>query len=160
MTIRPHTTDADVVVARLEVNDRVVLGVTNTARSLLRHKSILDLVEDSAIMPGMVKLRRDRGSLDSTRRPLLSAPRHGDPLPLPPVLGRAPEHDAARYSHDEREEAPHRQHDDDHRGHPVLFFFHGLGPVQGVVPTQFPVCLLYTSPSPRDATLSRMPSSA
>ena len=24
----------------------------------------------------------------------------------------------------------------------------------------FPVCLLYTSPSPRDATLSRMPSSA
>ena len=26
--------------------------------------------------------------------------------------------------------------------------------------TQFPTCLLYTSPSPRDATLSRMPSSA
>ena len=25
---------------------------------------------------------------------------------------------------------------------------------------QFPTCLLYTSPSPRDATLSRMPSSA
>ena len=25
---------------------------------------------------------------------------------------------------------------------------------------QFPICLLYTSPSPRDATLSRMPSSA
>ena len=24
----------------------------------------------------------------------------------------------------------------------------------------FPICLLYTSPSPRDATLSRMPSSA
>ena len=24
----------------------------------------------------------------------------------------------------------------------------------------YPVCLLYTSPSPRDATLSRMPSSA
>ena len=29
--------------------------------------------------------------------------------------------------------------------------------VAGVVPS---VCLLYTSPSPRDATLSRMPSSA
>ena len=27
-------------------------------------------------------------------------------------------------------------------------------------PAQIPVCLLYTSPSPRDATLSRMPSSA
>ena len=27
-------------------------------------------------------------------------------------------------------------------------------------PEQFPGCLLYTSPSPRDATLSRMPSSA
>ena len=26
--------------------------------------------------------------------------------------------------------------------------------------TPFPSCLLYTSPSPRDATLSRMPSSA
>ena len=26
--------------------------------------------------------------------------------------------------------------------------------------TEFDICLLYTSPSPRDATLSRMPSSA
>ena len=33
----------------------------------------------------------------------------------------------------------------------------------GIVPTptvQYMVCLLYTSPSPRDATLARMPSSA
>ena len=29
-----------------------------------------------------------------------------------------------------------------------------------VAPNKFPPCLLYTSPSPRDATLSRMPSSA
>ena len=29
-----------------------------------------------------------------------------------------------------------------------------------VAPTQYEFCLLYTSPSPRDATLSRMPSSA
>ena len=29
-----------------------------------------------------------------------------------------------------------------------------------IVGTLFQVCLLYTSPSPRDATLSRMPSSA
>ena len=28
------------------------------------------------------------------------------------------------------------------------------------IPSFFPHCLLYTSPSPRDATLSRMPSSA
>ena len=28
------------------------------------------------------------------------------------------------------------------------------------VPVEITVCLLYTSPSPRDATLSRMPSSA
>ena len=30
----------------------------------------------------------------------------------------------------------------------------------GGVPKEFNTCLLYTSPSPRDATLSRMPSSA
>ena len=29
-----------------------------------------------------------------------------------------------------------------------------------VVPCKYKICLLYTSPSPRDATLSRMPSSA
>ena len=34
-------------------------------------------------------------------------------------------------------------------------------PVPGYPPQpQYPYCLLYTSPSPRDATLSRMPSSA
>ena len=33
--------------------------------------------------------------------------------------------------------------------------FRGYGPEQG-----YDFCLLYTSPSPRDATLSRMPSSA
>ena len=32
--------------------------------------------------------------------------------------------------------------------------------VDGVAPTWLKDCLLYTSPSPRDATLSRMPSSA
>ena len=32
--------------------------------------------------------------------------------------------------------------------------------VQDIVPPLLGVCLLYTSPSPRDATLSRMPSSA
>ena len=31
---------------------------------------------------------------------------------------------------------------------------------EGIKFTNFYVCLLYTSPSPRDATLSRMPSSA
>jgi hypothetical protein len=35
----------------------------------------------------MVQLGRDRGSLDSTRRPLLSAARDGDALPLPPIFG-------------------------------------------------------------------------
>ena len=30
----------------------------------------------------------------------------------------------------------------------------------GQFPAQFPICLLYTSPSPRDGLLSRMPSSA
>ena len=33
-------------------------------------------------------------------------------------------------------------------------------PVEGVTPYDLYSCLLYTSPSPRDATLSRMPSSA
>ena len=32
-------------------------------------------------------------------------------------------------------------------------------PESGNIPSEY-VCLLYTSPSPRDATLSRMPSSA
>ena len=31
---------------------------------------------------------------------------------------------------------------------------------QGLIKGTYMVCLLYTSPSPRDATLSRMPSSA
>ena len=34
------------------------------------------------------------------------------------------------------------------------------GPKQFYLGKQFAGCLLYTSPSPRDATLSRMPSSA
>ena len=33
-------------------------------------------------------------------------------------------------------------------------------PVYGRIPVDYAPCLLYTSPSPRDATLSRMPSSA
>ena len=43
------------------------------------------------------------------------------------------------------------------RGHPSL----AMEVVQTVdMPHQLYICLLYTSPSPRDATLSRMPSSA
>ena len=33
-------------------------------------------------------------------------------------------------------------------------------PSAGVAPTDYKNCLLYTSPSPRDGLLSRMPSSA
>ena len=36
----------------------------------------------------------------------------------------------------------------------------GLCMITGEVTSNAQVCLLYTSPSPRDATLSRMPSSA
>ena len=35
-----------------------------------------------------------------------------------------------------------------------------LAPIAKVINDNFKICLLYTSPSPRDATLSRMPSSA
>ena len=35
-----------------------------------------------------------------------------------------------------------------------------MGQVSDEAGLQFKICLLYTSPSPRDATLSRMPSSA
>ena len=45
----------------------------------------------------------------------------------------------------------------------VFFFFPSNGVAQffvGVIVELFFSCLLYTSPSPRDATLSRMPSSA
>ena len=38
---------------------------------------------------------------------------------------------------------------------PILFSLHGGGDY-----AEYNICLLYTSPSPRDATLSRMPSSA
>ena len=41
-------------------------------------------------------------------------------------------------------------------GHQMLEILVGVG----IAGTGFGVCLLYTSPSPRDATLSRMPSSA
>ena len=37
---------------------------------------------------------------------------------------------------------------------------YGTNVVAGVTPGKGGTCLLYTSPSPRDATLSRMPSSA
>ena len=40
---------------------------------------------------------------------------------------------------------------------PVLIIFHGGG---WLINDNSIICLLYTSPSPRDATLSRMPSSA
>ena len=36
----------------------------------------------------------------------------------------------------------------------------GMGGVFRVIPTKIMTCLLYTSPSPRDRTRSRMPSSA
>ena len=47
----------------------------------------------------------------------------------------------------------------------VMLFLHELGHyltarASGMRVSEFFVCLLYTSPSPRDATLSRMPSSA
>ena len=38
--------------------------------------------------------------------------------------------------------------------------YQGLARVMAGEYNQYPNCLLYTSPSPRDATLSRMPSSA
>ena len=49
----------------------------------------------------------------------------------------------------------------DRRGLLRLTFAESLGTVGGAaVPALCTACLLYTSPSPRDATLSRMPSSA
>ena len=75
MTIRPHTTDADVVVARLQVYDRVIVGIADAAAPRLSEQAILNFMKDSAIMPCMIKFGRDRGGLDSTRRPLLPAPR-------------------------------------------------------------------------------------
>ena len=75
MTIRPHTTDADVVVARLQVYDRVIVGIADAAAARLSQQAILNFMKDSAIMPGMVKFGRDRGSLDGAWRPLLPAPR-------------------------------------------------------------------------------------
>jgi len=64
----------------------IVLGVTNATAPLFREQTVLDLVEEPSVVPGMVKFGRDRGGLDSTRRPLLPAPRHGDPLPLPSIF--------------------------------------------------------------------------
>ena len=45
---------------------------------------------------------------------------------------------------------------------PALFLLKadGVGGIGDIDPLPFIFCLLYTSPSPRDATLSRMPSSA
>ena len=42
----------------------------------------------------------------------------------------------------------------------VRFLLRPQDPEQLAPPDRFSLCLLYTSPSPRDATLSRMPSSA
>ena len=74
------------MIARLEVYNSIVLGITNTARSLLRQKPILDFVEEPTIMPCMIKLRRDGCGLDGAWRPLLSAARDGDALPLPSIF--------------------------------------------------------------------------
>ena len=74
MAVATHTADADVVVARLEVYNSIIIGVTDATRSLFRHKSVLDFVEDSAVMRRVTKFGGDRRSLDSLRRPLLPAP--------------------------------------------------------------------------------------
>ena len=55
MTIRPHTTDADVVVARLQVYDRVIVGIADAAAARLSQQAILNFMKDSAIMPCMVQ---------------------------------------------------------------------------------------------------------
>ena len=75
MAVATHTADANIVVAGLEVYNSIFLGVTNTTAPLFREEAVLDLVEEPPVVPGMVKFGRNRGSLDSTRRPLLSAPR-------------------------------------------------------------------------------------
>ena len=54
MTIRPHTTDTHVVRARLEVYDRILLGVTNTTAPLFREQTVLDLVEEPPVVPRVV----------------------------------------------------------------------------------------------------------
>ena len=43
---------------------------------------------------------------------------------------------------------------------PIYFIAQAAGAFLGSIFVLFVICLLYTSPSPRDATLSRMPSSA
>ena len=43
---------------------------------------------------------------------------------------------------------------------PIIPYIEGDGIGIDITPAMLNVCLLYTSPSPRDATLSRMPSSA
>ena len=49
-----------------------------------------------------------------------------------------------------------------HTGKPLSFVYDiaDLVKFETVVPAAFKICLLYTSPSPRDRTRSRMPSSA
>ena len=46
------------------------------------------------------------------------------------------------------------------RAEELAFIANGEAPIVEAPVVEAPVCLLYTSPSPRDATLSRMPSSA
>ena len=45
-------------------------------------------------------------------------------------------------------------------GHALTFQEAMLGPDTVVLAAGYPACLLYTSPSPRDLSTSRMPSSA
>ena len=87
MAVATHTADAHVVVARLEMYNSIVLGVTNATAPLFCEEAVLDLVEEPPIVPRVVQLGRDRGSLDGAWRPLLSAPRDGDALPLPSIFG-------------------------------------------------------------------------
>jgi len=68
------------------VYNGIVFRVTDAAAALLSHKSILDLVEEPSVVPGMVKFGRDRCSFHGAWRPLLSAARDGDALPLPSIF--------------------------------------------------------------------------
>jgi hypothetical protein len=68
------------------MNDRVIFRITDATVPLFREETVLDLVEEPPVVPRVIQLGRDRGGLDSTRRPLLPAARDGDALPLPSIF--------------------------------------------------------------------------